>query len=139
MSPKISKGILLARNQLTNICIPDEVLSKLTAMEKNFLVIFMPRADDIKISIIPCEAPEVLKILVHLIEFSPQTVKSIADIIYEMKISTIHTSGICFHNMECCYEAYVEISNENKLEEIKKKFIEIPECKGVDLEIVKIE
>jgi hypothetical protein len=137
MSQQISSASLLTRDALSTISIPEEALSKLTDTTDNFLVIFIPRSDNLKISIIPCKSSEILKILVHLTEFSPQTVKSIAEIIYDLKISTVHTSGICFHDLECCYEAYVEIQEKkNDLKFIREKFLKIPQCKAVDLEII---
>jgi hypothetical protein len=136
MSQQISSASLLTREALSTISIPEEVLSKLTDATDNFLVIFIPRSDNLKISIIPCKSAEILKILVHLTEFSPQTVKSIADIIYDLKISTVHTSGICFHDLECCYEAYVEVQEIYDLKFIREEFLKIPQCTAVDLEII---
>jgi hypothetical protein len=137
---QISKGIMLSREKLKAITVPIEALQQFPADATNFLVIFNPRSDSMKISVIPCKNKEVLKIVVHLTEFSPQTVKSIADIIYDLKISTVHTSGICFHDKECCYEAYVEMDKKsNIMSTIKEKFTRIPQFKAVDLEIIKID
>ncbi|NMC06255.1 MAG: hypothetical protein GYA24_13650 [Candidatus Lokiarchaeota archaeon] len=137
MSQIISTGKMLTRDGLKSLTIPPEALRQFTADSGNFLVIFNPRPESMKISIIPCKSKEVLKVVVHLTEFSPLTVKNIADIIYDLKISTVHTSGICFHEKECCYEAYVEMKG-NIANQIKEKFSKIPQYKSVDLEIIKV-
>nr|MDO8111450.1 hypothetical protein [Candidatus Sigynarchaeota archaeon] len=140
MTNMLSKGLLLTREKLKSITVPQQVLDQFTADTNNYLVIFNPRSDNLKISIIPCRTREILKVLVHLTEFSPQTVKNIADIIYDLKISTVHTSGICFHEKECAYEAYIEMDKKGTImNTIKDKFSKIPQCKNVDLEIIKIE
>ena len=135
---QISKGMLLQRGNIEQLHLPHDVLGKITTNSKNFLVLFIPRADSLKINIIPCDAPEILKILVNLSEFSPQTIKSIADIIYTLNITTIHTSGLCFRENKCCYEAYVELTGdkENIQEEIRSKFMRVEGCKSVELEII---
>lgn len=137
---QISKGMLLPRDEIEQLHVPHDVLGKISADPKNFLVLFIPREDSLKINIIPCESTEVLKILVSLSEFSPQTIKSIADIIYTLHITTIHTSGLCFRDDQCCYEAYVELKDPDKekiQEEIRAKFIAINGCKEVFLDIMK--
>ncbi len=129
---------MLTRENLKTLAVPPESLRQFTADAGSYLVIFNPRPDNMKISIIPCKTKEVLKIVVHLTEFSPQTVKSIADIIYDLKISTVHTSGICFHEKECCYEAYVETREGILASLIKEKFQKIPQFKAVDIETIKV-
>ncbi len=138
MTQQISTGIMLTRENLKMLTMPPDALRQFTAEAGSYLVIFNPRPDNMKISIIPCKTKEVLKIVVHLTEFSPQTVKSIADIIYDLRISTVYTSGICFHEKECCYEAYVEMRGGNIMSSIKEKFSKIPQFKAVDLEIIKV-
>nr|MDO8117751.1 hypothetical protein [Candidatus Sigynarchaeota archaeon] len=138
MSQQVSTGKLLKRESLKHIELPDDVLNKLNTNAKQFLIVYVPKDDGVRITIIPSKSLEVLKILVHLSEFSPATLKSIADIIYDLKISTIHTSGICFHASECCYEAYVEMGKREDLSLIREKFLRIPQCKAVDLEVMKI-
>jgi hypothetical protein len=138
MNQQISTGIMLAREGLKTLTIPPEAINQLSAETGNYLVIFNPRPEGMKISIIPCKTKEVLKIVVHLTEFSPQTVKNIADIIYDLKISTVHTSGICFQEKECCYEAYVEMRGNNIANSVKEKFQKVPQFKSVDLEIIKV-
>lgn len=128
---------MLSRENLNTLVMPPEALRQFTAEAGSYLVIFNPRPDNMKISIIPCKTKEVLKIVVHLTEFSPQTVKNIADIIYELRISTVHTSGICFHEKECCYEAYVEMRGGNLVSAIKDRFQKIPQFKAVDIEIIR--
>ncbi|MFX0100927.1 MAG: hypothetical protein ACFFCS_15230 [Candidatus Hodarchaeota archaeon] len=136
---QISKGILLPRGNIEQLHVPHDVLGKITTDPKNFLVLFIPRADNLKINIIPCDAPEVLKIQVNLTEFSPQTIKSIAEIIYALNITTIHTSGLCFRDNQCCYEAYVELTGDKEQiqEDIRVKFLKIEGCKEVILETIK--
>ncbi len=130
----------MKRDQLKHVEIPDDVLNKLSTNAKQFLIVFVPKDDGVRVTIIPSKSLEVLKILVHLSEFSPATLKSIADIIYDLKISTIHTSGICFHASECCYEAYVELMGKrDDLPLIREKFLKIPQCKAVDLEVMKVD
>ncbi|MBN2150620.1 MAG: hypothetical protein JW839_04140 [Candidatus Lokiarchaeota archaeon] len=138
MSQHISTGIMVTRESLRTLVTPPEALRQFTAEAGSYLVIFNPRPDNMKISIIPCKTREVLKIVVHLTEFSPQTVKNIADIIYDLKISTVHTSGICFHEKECCYEAYVEAQGGEIAGPIKERFSKVPQFKAVDLEIIKV-
>ncbi len=129
---------MLTRENLKTLAMPPDALRQFTAEAGSYLVIFNPRPDNMKISIIPCKTKEVLKIVVHLTEFSPQTVKNIADIIYDLRITTVHTSGICFHEKECCYEAYVEMRGGNIASSIKERFQKIPQFKAVDLEIIKV-
>ena len=137
---QISKGILLTRDKLRNIEVSQDVLDKFKPDTNNFLVIFNPRPDSLKISIIPSKNREVLKILVHLTAFSPQAVKAIADIVYDMKIATVYTSGICFQEQECVYEAYVEYNNKSTImTTIKEKFSSIPQAVSVELEVIQVE
>lgn len=137
---QISKGILLTRDKLKTIEVSQDVLDQFTPDTNNYLVIFNPRPDSLKISIIPSKNREVLKILVHLTAFSPQAVKAIADIVYDLKIATVYTSGICFQEQECIYEAYVEYNEKSTvIDTIKEKFSGVTGCTGVELEVIEVE
>ncbi|MHA1793449.1 MAG: hypothetical protein ACTSVI_12435 [Promethearchaeota archaeon] len=137
---RISKGILLPGDKLKTLSIPIDVIGRLTSSNKNYLVIFIPKDEDVKISILPCHSKAIMKISVYLNEFSPKTVKSIAEIIYDLNIHTIHTSGLCFQDKKCCYEAYIEMNDNdiNRVSFIREKFIKIDGCIGVDVEILEV-
>lgn len=135
---EVSKGKLLRRGEVTRLEIPPVLIDKLP-FSSRLLVIFVPRPDNVKITVIPCKTEEILKIVVHLDQFHPETIRSIADIISELRISTVHTSGICFHEKECFYEAYVELNPGRGLQEanvIRDRFSRIEGCRGVDLELL---
>ncbi|MHA1370033.1 MAG: hypothetical protein ACTSWN_06615 [Promethearchaeota archaeon] len=136
---KISHGLLVSRKKLGNIQVPSEILEKLSPEKNNFLAIFTTKMDNLKINIIPYNSKKVLKLILYLESFSPNAVKSIAEIIYDLNIKTIYTSGICFNDNECCYEAYVEIENEDNLDVIKNSFLDNVEgCKSVELFTLKM-
>ncbi len=135
----LSEGQLVSRRGLGNLRIPDKVIDEIQG-SKNFLVIFAPRPNIIKINIFPSDSEEIVKILIKLQEFSPTTVKTIASIIRDLNLPNLYTSGMCVKENECIYEAYIE---KDKLKVdvvlIREKFEKIENVKSVEVFTLKLE
>ncbi len=135
----LSEGQLVSRRGLGNLRIPDKVVDEIQG-SKNFLVIFAPRPNIIKINIFPSDSEEIVKILIKLQEFSPTTVKNIATIIRDLNLPNLYTSGMCIKENECIYEAYIE---KDKLKVdialIRTEFEKIENVKSVEVYTLKLE
>ncbi len=135
----LSEGQLVSRRGLGNLRIPNKVVDEIQG-SKNFLVIFAPRPNIIKINIFPSDSEEIVKILIKLQEFSPTTVKKIASIIRELNLPNLYTSGMCIKENECIYEAYIE---KDKLKVdiglIQREFEKIENVKSVEVFTLKLE
>ncbi len=134
----LSEGQLVSRRGLANLSIPNKVVDEIQG-SKNFLVIFAPRPNIIKINIFPSDSEEIVKILIKLQEFSPTTVKTIASIIRELNLPNLYTSGMCIKENECIYEAYIE---KDKLKAditvIRNEFEKIENVKSVEVFTLKL-
>ncbi len=134
----LSEGQLVSRRGLANLSIPNKVIDEIQG-SKNFLVIFAPRPNIIKINIFPSDSEEIVKILIKLQEFSPTTVKTIASIIRELNLPNLYTSGMCIKENECIYEAYIE---KDKLKAdiivIRNEFEKIENVKSVEVFTLKL-
>ncbi|MHA1683849.1 MAG: hypothetical protein ACTSUE_23115 [Promethearchaeota archaeon] len=133
MKKRISKGTLISADKLGIINIPDDILYELKEKSDNFLILFIPQEKSTNIMIIPHGKNQIIKILVHLTTFSPNTIRAIADIIYDLNLHTIHTSGMCTHDHECCYEAYIEHKDDMDLKFIREQFMKVEGSVAVDL------
>ncbi len=135
----LSEGQLVSRRGLGNLKIPNKVVDEIQG-SKNFLVIFAPRPNIIKINIFPSDSAEIVKILIKLQEFSPTTVKTIATIIRDLNLPNLYTSGMCIKENECIYEAYIE---RDKLKVdialIRHEFEKIENVKSVEVYTLKLE
>lgn len=136
MEHEISKGAIVERSKLHSIDLPQGIVDTVEEGITRFLLIFSSRSNTIKVSIIPCKEKEVAKMIVWLDSFSPNTVKQIAEIVSNMNIHPLHTTGICFHEEDCCYEAYIEIGDGVVPEGIRRSFLNIEGCKSVEIEIL---
>jgi hypothetical protein len=135
----LSEGQLVSRRSLGNLRIPDKVVDEIQG-SKNFLVIFAPRPNIIKINIFPSDSEEIVKILIKLQEFSPTTVKTIASIIHNLNLPNLYTSGMCIKENECIYEAYIEKDKlKVDMDLIRDKFEQIENVKSVQVFTLKLE
>ncbi|OLS14865.1 MAG: hypothetical protein RBG13Loki_1497 [Promethearchaeota archaeon CR_4] len=135
----LSEGLLVSRKGLTNLRIPDKVVGEMQS-SKNFLVIFAPRPNIIKVNIFPSDSEEIVKILIKLQEFSATTVKKIASIISDLNLPNLYTSGMCIKENECIYEAYIERDKlKVDLTSIPKEFEMIENVKSVEVFSLKLE
>ncbi|MHA1472919.1 MAG: hypothetical protein ACTSQW_07470, partial [Promethearchaeota archaeon] len=77
---KISIGKILPKQDFMNTFFPEDV-----KMEINdapfYLLIFISREDSIKISCFPANTNNIKKILIKLVEFSPDLVKGISTVL----------------------------------------------------------
>ncbi|HMF34842.1 MAG TPA: hypothetical protein VKK79_25700 [Candidatus Lokiarchaeia archaeon] len=129
----LSEGQLVSRVDLANLHIPQKILDELQAA-KNFLVIFAPRPNIIKINVFPSDSDEIVKILIKLTEFSPETVKTIASIIRMLNLPNLYTSGMCIRENECVYEAYIEKDKlEVDVDSIQNEFEKVANVKSVEV------
>lgn len=134
----LSEGQLVSRRGLANLSIPNKVIDEIQG-SKNFLVIFAPRPNIIKINIFPSDSSEIVKILIKLQEFSPTTVKTIASIIRDLNLPNLYTSGMCIKENECIYEAYIEKDKLNvEIDKIQREFEKIENVKSVEVFTLKL-
>lgn len=130
---RLSEGQLVSREDLLNLHIPQDIVQELQGA-KNFLVIFAPRPNIIKINIFPSESDEIIKILIKLTEFSPETIKTIASIIRMLNLPHLYTSGMCIKENECVYEAYIERDKlDVEVDSIRNEFEKVANVKSVEI------
>ncbi len=139
---QISYGKLISREDFeSDRCIPMKVKAKLEDVPY-YLFIFIPSDEILKISVFPSKNPVIKKILIRLREFSPELVKGISDILKNFKLgkSTIHTTGLCFENINCFYETYMSVVDISaSLEEIKAEFLKINRVEEVSIIDIPVE
>ncbi len=140
---KISVGLIISKDDFNNTIFPEEVKMEIIDTPY-YLLIFISREDSIKISCFPTETKNIKKILIKLIEFSPDLVKGISTVLGELNLSRdiLHTTGICYELEKCFYETYLlgdslnsgGISNEA----IKENFLAIDKVVNVEIEDISI-
>lgn len=140
---KISLGLIIKRDHLNSTFFPDEVKNEIRD-SPFYLLIFISREDAIKISCFPTNTNNIKKILIKLIEFSPELVKGISTVLNELNLSkeVLHTTGICYEVENCFYETYLIGDGINtgqvSLEKVKQKFTSIPQVVNVIIEDIPI-
>jgi len=135
----LSEGQLVSRENLLNLHIPTKIVEQLQDA-KNFLVIFAPRPNIIKINIFPSTSDEIVKILIKLTEFSPEAVRTIASIIRTLNLPHLYTQGMCLKENDCVYEAYIEKDKlEVDIESIRSEFEKAANVKSVEVFSLKLE
>ncbi len=140
---KISIGKILSREDFKSTIFPDEVKYEINEAPY-YLLIFISREDSIKISCFPAVTKDIKKILIKLIEFSPDLVKGISTVLNELNLSRdiLHTTGICYELENCFYETYLLgdslNSEEISIDAIKDKFMAIDKIVNVVIEDIPI-
>ncbi|MFW9951510.1 MAG: hypothetical protein ACFFKA_15445 [Candidatus Thorarchaeota archaeon] len=140
---KISVGLIIKRDHLKATFFPDEIKNVIRD-SPFYLLIFISREDSIKISCFPTTTSNIRKILIKLIEFSPELVKGISTVLNELNLSKeiLHTTGICYELENCFYETYLigDLLNMGKisLDNVKQKFMAIPQVVNVIIEDIPI-
>ena len=140
---KISIGKILSRDDFNSTIFPDEVKYEINEAPY-YLLIFISREDSIKISCFPTQTKNIKKILIKLIEFSPDLVKGISTVLSELNLSRdiLHTTGICYELENCFYETYLLGDSLNSgdiaVNEIKDKFLAIDKIVNVVIEDIPI-
>ena len=144
-SKQISYGRLLqAQDFKTSTFIPENVRNSLK-LSPFYLFIYIPADEIVKISIFPVENATIKKLLLRLKEFSPDLVKGISGVLKNFNLGdgTIHTTGLCFENINCFYETYLDLTNIEKrnisLEEIRQEFLKVPRVDSVDIIDIPVE
>jgi len=137
--PQISVGKLVKKEELlSSSLIHKDALNKIKDGE-NYLVISIPGKDILKLNIFATIHSVITKVLIELVEFAPQTVEGIGDVLTEFEIcdSIIHTTGLCFSGVNCFYESYININILEKkdfsIDKIKEAFLKIENVKSVEL------
>lgn len=137
---QISYGKLIDQNGYKQTSsIPENVKEKI-AQTPYYLFIYIPSDEILKISVFPIKSAQIKKILIRLKEFSPDLVKGISEIMKKFNLgnSTIHTTGLCFENINCYYETYVSAEDlDISLEKLKEEFLKVPRVEEV--KIISIE
>jgi len=140
---KISIGKILSKQDFHSTIFPEDVKVEINDAPY-YLLIFISREDSIKISCFPTNTKDIKKILVKLIEFSPDLVKGISTVLNELNLSKdiLHTTGICYELENCFYETYLLggtlKSGAISLEDIKEKFLAIEKIVDVSIEDIPI-
>ena len=140
---KISIGKILSRGDFNSTIFPEEVKNEINDAPY-YLLIFISREDSIKISCFPAHTQDIKKILIKLIEFTPDLVKGISTVLSELNLSKdiLHTTGICYELENCFYETYLLgnslDSGETSLNAIKEKFLAIDKIVNVVIEDIPI-
>ncbi|MHA1461164.1 MAG: hypothetical protein ACTSO8_06740 [Promethearchaeota archaeon] len=140
---KISIGKILSRGDFNSTIFPEEVKNEINDAPY-YLLIFISREDSIKISCFPAHTQDIKKILIKLIEFTPDLVKGISAVLSELNLSKdiLHTTGICYELENCFYETYLLGNSldcgETSLNAIKEKFLAIDKIVNVVIEDIPI-
>ncbi len=136
---KISIGKILSKDDFKSTIFPEEVKNEINDAPY-YLLIFISREDSIKISCFPAHTQYIKKILIKLIEFTPDLVKGISTVLNELNLSKdiLHTTGICYELENCFYETYLLgdslDSGENSILAIKESFLAIDKIVNVVIE-----
>ena len=140
---KISIGKILSKDDFKSTIFPEEVKYEINEAPY-YLLIFISREDSIKISCFPTQTKNIKKILIKLIEFSPDLVKGISTVLSELNLSRdiLHTTGICYELENCFYETYLlgDSLNSGKVsvDAIKERFLAIDKIVKVQIEDIPI-
>jgi len=140
---KISIGKILSKDDFNSTIFPEEVKNEINDAPY-YLLIFISREDSIKISCFPTHTQDIKKILIKLIEFSPDLVKGISTVLNELNLSKdiLHTTGICYELENCFYESYLLggtlDSGKISISEIKEKFMAIDKIVNIVIEDIPI-
>jgi len=140
---KISIGLLINKEDLNSTLFPEEVKNEIMD-SPYYLLIFISREDVIKISCFPSKTNTIKKILIKLLEFSPDLVKGISNVLNELNLSKdiLHTTGICYELENCFYETYLIgdslIMGNITIDKIKQKFMSIEKVVNVIVEDIPI-
>jgi len=140
---KISIGKILSKEDFNSTIFPEEVKYEINEAPY-YLLIFISREDSIKISCFPTQTKDIKKILIKLIEFSPDLVKGISTVLGELNLSRdiLHTTGICYELENCFYETYLLGDSLNSgdvsVNAIKEKFLAIDKIVNVVIEDIPI-
>lgn len=140
---KISIGLLINKEDLNSTLFPEEVKNEIMD-SPYYLLIFISREDVIKISCFPSKTNMIKKILIKLLEFSPDLVKGISNVLNELNLSKdiLHTTGICYELENCFYETYLIgdslIMGNITIDGIKQKFMSIEKVVNVIVEDIPV-
>ncbi|NVM17746.1 MAG: hypothetical protein HWN80_08515 [Candidatus Lokiarchaeota archaeon] len=140
---KISIGKILSKDDFNSTIFPEEVKYEINEAPY-YLLIFISREDSIKISCFPTNTQNIKKILIKLIEFSPDLVRGISTVLGELNLSRdiLHTTGICYELENCFYETYLLgdslNSGEMSIKAIKDKFMAIDKIVNVVIEDIPV-
>ena len=140
---KISIGKILSKDDFNTTIFPEEVKNEINDAPY-YLLIFISREDSIKISCFPTNTNEIKKILIKLIEFSPDLVKGISTVLNDLGLSKdiLHTTGICYELETCLYEPYLLgdtlKSKYISIDSIREKFLAIEKIINVSIEDIPI-
>ena len=140
---KISIGKILSKEDFNATIFPEEVKDEINDAPY-YLLIFISREDSIKISCFPTQTQDIKKILIKLIEFTPDLVKGISTVLNKLNLSKdiLHTTGICYELENCFYETYLLgnslDSGETSINAIKEKFLAIDKIVNIVIEDIPI-
>ncbi len=95
--------------------------------ESNAVMILAPSTKIIRI--IPTKSPEIVKLTIEISELSPDFLQELGVVFMRGKIRTLYSTGLCFTQDSCTYEAYLDSSDLTISQEQLRD--ELTEIKGV--------
>ncbi len=139
---KISIGLVVSKSHLQeNRLFPDETKREIPEAPY-YLLVFISRERDVKMSCLPTDISDIKKILINLKEFSPNLVKGISKVMNQMQLSKdiLHTTGLCYEMENCFYETYLlgEKLQGDFIEKLKQEFLSVPKILNVNIETINV-
>ncbi len=104
-----------------------ETLRPKDVEESSAVMILAPSTKIIRI--IPTKSPEVIKLAIEIGELSPDFLQELGVVFMRGKIRTLYSTGLCFTQDSCTYEAYLDSSDLTISQEQLRD--ELTEIKGV--------
>ena len=100
--------------------------------ESSAVMILAPSTKIIRI--IPTKSPEVIKLTIEISELSPDFLQELGVIFMRGKIRTLYSTGLCFTEDSCTYEAYLDSSDLIiSQEQLRDELTEIKSVSKVDI------
>ena len=122
----IAKMIQLQESK--TISLPADFFEKIRPKEESSAVMILAPSTKI-IRIIPSKSPEVVKLTIEISELTPDFLQELGVVFMRGKIRTLYSTGLCFTQDSCTYEAYLDSSDLTISQEQLRD--ELTEIKGV--------
>ena len=114
------------------IYLPADFLETIRPKEESSAVMILAPSTKI-IRIIPTKSPKVVKLAIEIGELSPDFLQELGVVFMRGKIRTLYSTGLCFTQDNCTYEAYLDSSDLTiSQEQLRDELTEIKSVSKVE-------
>jgi hypothetical protein len=138
--PKVTMAKLFKLESHEDFSFPNHFLDALKPKNGQYAIMILTPNTKI-VRIIPTDSQKVFKIAIDINQLSPDFLKNIGNLFLELSLETLYSTGLCFIEERCIFDAYIDSKEFEKIdtEEVRQRILKFKGISAVDINVLEIQ